>query len=85
MMPIDEGDEDRDAGEEDDEDADAVDSDLDLELGEDGLEEGLPFGNSKLHVVATNFSSHFRVCKTVNPVFLKRWVATRWRSPTGFQ
>ncbi|CAI5797204.1 probable ATP-dependent RNA helicase DHX37 [Podarcis lilfordi] len=38
VMPVDEGDEDRDAGAE--EDADAACSDLDLEYGDDGLEEG---------------------------------------------
>ncbi|XP_034954126.1 probable ATP-dependent RNA helicase DHX37 [Zootoca vivipara] len=38
VMPVDEGDEDRDAGA--DEDADAACSDLDLEYGDDGLEEG---------------------------------------------
>ncbi|XP_053225901.1 probable ATP-dependent RNA helicase DHX37 [Podarcis raffonei] len=38
VMPVDEGDEDRDAGVE--EDADAACSDLDLEYGDDGLEEG---------------------------------------------
>lgn len=40
-MPVDEGDEDRDAGDEDDEEADIAGSDLDLDLGDDGLEGGL--------------------------------------------
>ncbi|XP_061458839.1 probable ATP-dependent RNA helicase DHX37 isoform X2 [Rhineura floridana] len=40
VMPVDEGDEDRDAGADEDEDADVAGSDLDLDWGDDCLEEG---------------------------------------------
>ncbi|XP_044296662.1 probable ATP-dependent RNA helicase DHX37 [Varanus komodoensis] len=39
VLPVDEGDEDREAGEDDDKDVDMAGSDLDLELGDNGLDE----------------------------------------------
>nr|XP_056715451.1 probable ATP-dependent RNA helicase DHX37 [Euleptes europaea] len=51
VMPVDEGDEDRDAGAEEDEDADVMGSDLDLDLGDDGLEDEKPDSSLPLYVL----------------------------------
>ncbi|XP_060104989.1 probable ATP-dependent RNA helicase DHX37 [Heteronotia binoei] len=51
VMPVDEGDEDRDAGDEDDEDADVAGSDLDLDLGDNGLEDEKPDSSLPLYVL----------------------------------
>ncbi|XP_015276340.1 PREDICTED: probable ATP-dependent RNA helicase DHX37 [Gekko japonicus] len=51
VMPVDEGDEDREAGDEDDEDADLAGSDLDLDLGDNGLEDEKPDSSLPLYVL----------------------------------
>lgn len=53
---MDEGDEDREAEMDDDEDA--VGSDIDLDLGDDGLEEGLILWNEN-HICQTNLTYQY--------------------------
>ncbi|XP_077164157.1 putative ATP-dependent RNA helicase DHX37 [Paroedura picta] len=51
VMPVDEGDEDRDAGNEDEDDADLAGSDLDLDLGDDDSEGEKPDSSLPLYVL----------------------------------